>query len=700
MDALQQKIQETIEFLEQRETALKKFIDVARSADDTTFDLRLDGIDPYLRCKRNLAAFEEYIPEVYQLLKDHQPEKFDAILMDDGELNILDINSNLPLYGDTPRRLLAEGYLNYRHAPDIVRYDINTGDRSYNFVHVDYMEKLRQAMDDIYRDDNIGGHFPEAIKSLMIFGVGLGYQIEWLVRDCCIRNLYIFEPEVDLLFASLFAIDWDFILRKIDSEGGSIHFSIALDPADNFADFQRRIIARGRYDASTTYCMVHYQSEEMRAIIKEVVAQYARIMFGYGFFDDAMMSISHQMENIRRGVPFFRKKTDKIYDTPVFLVANGPSLDITIETVRKLQGRALIVSLGSALNTLHKYGIKPDLHMEMERTRPTVNLMNAINDAEYLSQIPLIALNTVHPDVLEFFDEKYLYCKTLEAGTNLLRYCDDLPPLDEVRFCNPTVSNMGMSVIAAMGFREIYLFGVDLGFPLDKHHSEKSIYYQEDGSDKKLFQIRPTDSTTVEGNFGDKVITDFTFSQSSHVLSLEIEANEGLNVYNTGHGVKIRLAEPLAHDQIQLKDNTLPPQDVLRQALTNTVQLDAVVEQKIMDKINSGDFDRVLDELVRINLEPARSRYELMLRAEKQLALVQALECSNDAWLADMMRGSLLYIHSLTQRGIMLPAKAEDAIAKYDQLCTVVVEYLEACRAKFHRDIDLPDQTDLGHLWK
>lgn len=700
MDALQQKIQETIELLEARQKSLKKFVEAARSADDTTFDLRLDGIDPYIRFRRNLAAFAEYIPPVYQLLQEHQPEKFDAIVMADGELNVLDINGNALLYGDNPRRMLAEQYLNYRHSPNVAHYDIASGDRSYNFVHVEHMDNLRQAMADIYRNDNIGEHFPEAIKSLMMFGIGLGYQIEWLVRDCCIRNLYIFEPEIDLLFVSLFAIDWDFILRKIDDEGGAIHFSIALDPADHFSDFQRRISARGRYDASTTYCMVHYQSAEMLAVIHEVMAQYIRIMFGYGFFDDAMMSVSHQMENIRRGVSFFREKIEKRYDTPVFLVANGPSLDITIETVRALQGQALIVSLGSAINTLHKYGITPDLHMEMERTRPTVNLMNAINDPEYLRKIPLIALNTVHPDVLDFFDEKYLYCKSYEAGTNLLRSCDNVPYLAEVQFCNPTVSNMGMSVIAAMGFREVYLFGVDLGFPVDKHHSEKSIYYQEDGGDKKLFQIKQSDLTAVEGNFGGEVMTDYLFGQSARILALEIEVNEGLKVYNTGHGVKIRMTEPLAHDQIKLNANTLPPLAALRQALTNTVHIDADFERQIMGKIHNGDFDRVLDELVRMNLEPATSRYDLMLRVDKQFELVHTLEYSKDMWLADMIRGSLLYIHSLTQRGIMLPAAADDAINKYDQLCAVIVDYLEACRAKFHREIDTPDQTDLGHLWK
>lgn len=700
MDFLQQQIDDSIAILEEREANLKKILKAAQKASDTSFELRFDGIAPYTRFRQNMIAFQEYMPNVHDAFIDYEPTKFDAVVMDNGDLNILDLETEEFLYGQNPKQLLASQYLSFRESPNVTVYDINPGDSSYNFVHVKHLGLLRDEMNSVYEGCDPKEHFPEAIKSMMTFGIGIGYQIEWLVRDCQIRNLYIFEPEIDLLYVSLFSIDWGYILRKIDDEGGAIHLSIALEPGDHFSDLQKRMNARGQYDASFTYCMVHYRSSGMQEVIDEVMAQYARLVFGFGFFDDALMSISHQAENMRKKIPYFGPMTDETDQTPVFLVANGPSLDKTIETVRANKEKAIIVSLGSAINALHKYGITPHVHMEMERTRPTVNVLNAVNDPEYLKQIPLIALNTVHPEVFDFFDEKYIYCKTNEAGTSLLKLSEGVPNLDEVRFCNPTVSNLGMSVMASLGYKNIYLFGVDLGFPDNRHHSEKSIYFEEDGDDKKLFEINPNNLKAVPGNYGGEVMTDTVFGQSARVLSLEIEEHEGLNVYNLSDGVQIRLTEPLEVENLTLVQPETDVEQSLRQKFNNTVVLSQELEDRIRAKIEDGKFDEMLDKLVEINRTPVTSRYELMLRVDKQFELIYLLENSVDVWLADMIRGSLLYIHSLTQKGIMLPADEQEAIEKYNLICEGIVDYLEACRTKFHQQVDVPDQTDLGHLWK
>lgn len=700
MDPLQQQIADSIKLLEERQIRLRKVADAARRAEDTSFDLRLDGLDPYACYRRNLAAFAEYMPDVYAAFSDYEPSKFDTVTMDNGEFNILEIEPDTLLYGQDPRQLLASQYLSFRTEPAMSYYDVDPGPMEIDFIHVHQMRQLRQRMRELYADDNPKDHFPEAIKSLMIFGVGLGYHIEWVVRDCKIRNLYIFEPEIDLFYTSLFSTDWDYILRKIDADGGAIHLSIDLDAKDHFGDLQRRMTARGQYDASFTYFMVHYRSERMTEVIDEVMAQFERLVFGYGFFDDALMSISHQMSSLRRQIPFFGPRSESRDQTPVFLVANGPSLDDSIDLIRNNRDRAIVVSLSSAITALHRYGIVPDVHFEMERSRIVRTVLDTLKDPDYLRPIPLVALNTVHPEVYDLFDQSFIYAKANEAGTNLLRSTEGVPDFDQVGFCNPTVANMGLCVMAALGYRQIYLIGTDMGFPDDRHHANKSVYYSDQGDDKKLFEIRKNNLRKVPGNFGGELFTDQIFWQSARVLGLEIELHPDIKVYNTAKGAVIPHAIPLAIADIDLPIAEQSPQQSLQAALARSVVMPLATVDAMTTRLTAGRFDQLLDELIEVIREPAASRYDLMLRVDEQFERIHALERGQDLWLTDMLRGSLLYIHTLTQKGIMLPASADQAIAKYDQLCEAIVDYLNACRQRFHERLDVPDLTDLSHIWR
>lgn len=700
MDPVHQQIEEQIRFLEERERRLKKVVDVLRRADDACFDLRLEGLDPQACYRRNLAAFARYMPDVAACFEQYEPTRFDAVKLANGALNVLELSSETFIYPENAREYVASQYLQFRCEPTMSFYDVEPGSDEVDFIHIRQMRRIRERMRELYSEDNPKDHFPEAIKSLMVFGVGLGYQIEWLVRDCTIRNLYIFEPELDLFYVSLFAIDWDFILNKIDADGGAIHLSLALDVKEHFSDLQRRMTARGQYDASFTYFMLHYRSEQMLQVVDEVMAQFERLVFGYGFFDDALMSISHQMSSLRRQIPYFGAKTEVTDQTPVFLVANGPSLDASIEVIQRYRDRAIVVSLSSAITALHRYGIVPDVHFEMERSRIVRTVLDAVKDPAYLKRIPLVALNTVHPEVFDLFERAYIYAKTNEAGTNLLRCAPAALPFDMVGFCNPTVANMGLSVMAALGYRQIYLFGTDMGFPDDRHHANRSIYFDDQGDDKKLFTINKGNLRTVPGNFGGEVRTDQIFWQSARVLGLEIELHPDINVYNTARGAAIPHAIPLALAEVEPRPGPRSPAESLADKFRRAHAMPDDVVSYIEQQLTGGQFEQLLDQLIAEIRKPVSSRYELMLRVDEQFEIIRRLEAGPQLWLSDMVRGSLLYIHTLSQKAIMLPAEAGEAIRKYDLLCETIVEYLEACRQRYHERLDVPDMTDLSHIWR
>ena len=71
------------------------------------------------------------------------------------------------------------------------------------------------------------GQLPEVVKSLIMFGIGLGYQIEALFAQKEVEKLFLCEPNRDFFFASLFAIDWQHILTDADKNNRRIYINIA-----------------------------------------------------------------------------------------------------------------------------------------------------------------------------------------------------------------------------------------------------------------------------------------------------------------------------------------------------------------------------------------------------------------------------------------------------------------------------------------
>merc|ERR1711975_122901 len=100
-----------------------------------------------------------------------------------------------------------------------------------------------------------------------------------------------------------------------------------------------------------------------------------------------------------------------------FMVGNGPSIDASIDTIKEYQDKAIIISCGTALQVLHRYGIKPDFHAEIEQNRSTYDWAKSIYDDEYLKNVDLMSCNGIHPDTAELYRNIFLAFKEGESSS-------------------------------------------------------------------------------------------------------------------------------------------------------------------------------------------------------------------------------------------------------------------------------------------
>ncbi|WP_277994435.1 6-hydroxymethylpterin diphosphokinase MptE-like protein [Aeromonas encheleia] len=253
--------------------------------------------------------------------------------------------------------------------------------------------------------------------------MGLGYHLGYLYERCKIGTLFLFEPDLDLFYGSLFCFDWAPLLAYLHQENLGLHILLGQDEETIVKDFSSAIHSRGSFLIANAFVMWGYQSEKIKKLMDKVQQEYYLLVMGWGFCDDNIIALSHTINNIERAVPFLQcdKKISPVYQRiPVFVIANGPSLDESISVIKAHKDRAILISCGSAMSALHKVGIKPDIHVETERTKIVYDFLASLNDPDYQRDILFLSTDVIHPDCSTLFNKSMLTFKVGETwGCNL-----------------------------------------------------------------------------------------------------------------------------------------------------------------------------------------------------------------------------------------------------------------------------------------
>ncbi len=387
-----------------------------------------------------------------------------------------------------------------------------------------------------------------------IFGIGLGYHIAPLVDRGVARNLILIEPIPEFLAHSFSALDWRDLFEKADAKGIRIHFKIGQEPDRTLLEIEGLIIhEKGSLFLDGAYAYVHYPSwplDQGRRLLNQKIMNF---LVRPGNFDTEIPMMVNAIGNLRLR-PFYLldEKSPAGSDLPVFIVGSGPSLDKDLGAIEKWRDRVLLISSGvSSLGVLLRHGIRPDLHLENENSKPLVHNLARLNETAGLEGIRLAAAVSVDPEVGGMFHKRWFYSRALLSPNDIL-LGDDAPLL----YAGPLTANAALAVAAAVGFRTVYLFGVDCGSREGgKHHSTDAVYYDpgydnfiegesHDTMDDEL-------ERSVPGNFGGEVITSAYYDLSRRTMT-ELRRRYGVSLYNCGDGARIDGATPKASASIDL----------------------------------------------------------------------------------------------------------------------------------------------------
>jgi len=246
---------------------------------------------------------------------------------------------------------------------------------------------------------------------------------------------------------------------------------------------------------------------------------------------------------------------------PVLLVGSGPSLERDLDQLERLRPHALLVSCGSALRPLLARGLRPDFHVEKENLPLVFEALSLATAGFDLAGITLIGNLSVDPRIPPLF-ERCLLVQNATCTPRVVLRQDEAASAepDAFAFAQPVAANFAMSALAALGFQEFYLFGIDCGshdrqrWHLPGTHFELS---------PELTAWEQTDALqlTAPGNFGGTVCSSASLLLSSGALSRLIK-RAGLRVANASDGAMIAGASPVPAAAITLSSTIDRPFDL------------------------------------------------------------------------------------------------------------------------------------------
>lgn len=645
----------------------------------------------------NIEAFRNYVPTVAEQFENYKQKDLKVIATKSGDANVLDPMTKIWLYGDNPRADCKAQVDKTFNDPIYTNISFKDNDVDNNFLHSFYLDKMYKNYISIHQPDKLLKRKISHNNALIVFGVGLGYHLEYITKDCTFQHIYICEPNSDFFFASLLFCDWVQVLESINRSGGYISFNIGSQIESFASEYLAEMRLKGPFYATNSLVFHHYPSIEIAGIINKLSMDFHLVAAGWGFFDDGVISIAHDYHNHLKGIPLLKRATpinQMVKNTPIFICANGPSLDYSISTIKENIDNAVVFSCGTALRPLLKNGIVPDFHIEVERTYATTDwLINSI-PKEQLANLNLLTTNIMQSDIFELFSWSGIAFKPLEPGSIISGFfLEQSKFAQDIFFCGPIVANTACSYASFLGFEELYLFGVDNGYKSPKyHHSKDSNYYQSGDDKPELTELIRAGEIVVPGNLSETVYSTFIFSASNEALENLFNLSKNLKVYNTSDGMRIRGATPLPIEDVLVVKNKSSKKDLIdfiKNELFITYEFDKDSYESFLD---FDCFEKICNELINfIDLE-FTDRKSASDALRNQYRYLETFNFSTTVHLFKLLDGSLIYAHTVLRLCLFTFDSEEETMSLFNLNKNLLISYLKAAVLKYKNVLNEVDR--------
>lgn len=397
---------------------------------------------------------------------------------------------------------------------------------------------------------------PRLCPTAILFGLGLGYQLEALTRLADVHHLIVYEPTPLFLSLSLWCVDWLAILKAFNRDTSTLAIVTETD-GQRAGEVIWQIIRDRIAPTHLTGALPikHYENAAIETAIGHVNQRLPIATASRSYYKDQRRQLAQSLASLPRATGFLRSMHPEIPNGDLFIVGAGPSLETTIQALAAIRPGGMMMTCGSALRPVIHAGLVPDLHVELETAPSTLNVIEAVGRPDLLRTIPLATTTGIPPEVTACFADTYMFLRWGSAN----QFLGDIAL--SLQHADPLVGNAALALGYALGFRRIFLFGVDFGFrDVRRHHARGTVYY-EDGEGEVRTDYRHigvdeavqgydsslgyADLPSIDGGV---LKANMPFLYSLRSAEALIRTSPGLQVIQCGNGARVPGATNMTSD--------------------------------------------------------------------------------------------------------------------------------------------------------
>lgn len=426
-------------------------------------------------------------------------------------------------------------------------------------------EFLTQRYDDVNKDEHVRD-FQRAVSTaleqlnlnvtekvrrespyfVVSYGLGLGFQLRHIWDHWKPKNLIVCEPDKELLLHSLEVFDWASLIQEIRAAGSAI--TLVID--EDAKNMLQRLNAAVQGDCVIGLDGLLAVKVSNHPVINMVFAEFQSAKTGnlasyMGYIVDEYNMMKNSFRNLRGGNRRLLNTVRTKPEIPVLIVGSGPSLEANIEFVRKVRDKVILMASGSSLAVLLRNGIVPDFQAVLERAKGNYERHVELAKEFDLKQIVAILTTTIWPGTADYFKDAVFFLRPALSPIGVFCHND----AEILNGEGPQVTNTAFAFAARLGFKDIYLLGVDLG-ARDPARPRAERAWLTPGLKQRELTI------PVRGNLGRTVFTDNALIQQRVTIENQIVKirKKGGQVSNLGDGVRIAGAQSLQPELVNLPE--------------------------------------------------------------------------------------------------------------------------------------------------
>lgn len=334
----------------------------------------------------------------------------------------------------------------------------------YNFLYKDkYIHNRENPYGEAVEIFSMASNEPVAIH--LIYGLGLGYLFQ-VVSQNSRGTVILYEPDLNILWTALTLVDFsnDFIKNNIKI-------------VDNLEDASEEIYKQSGTTNRPQLLSLPSKREENTKEFDNIVSYLQNMIGSYSLDlkytkEKIYPSLKMLIENIpalMNEIPLAKYKHSLAGKTGV-IVSAGPSLDKNIEILKKYRDKFVLFTVGTAVKTLYKNGIKPDFLCIIE----TYDSSKQITGLD-LKDVYFITEPYSNP-ALRKFDFKQILSH-ISANSPVNRFWAEIINENiEEYWSKGTVSYTALNSARLLGCNKIILVGQDLAYVEGQCYSKESAY--------------------------------------------------------------------------------------------------------------------------------------------------------------------------------------------------------------------------------